>query len=133
MIRGLQTTTTAGLFSRRALGHYFLAANLLFAVSGQLLLKFSMNELQAHPDALLSYFWILCGLGVYAVGIGAWMLCLSYLDLSYAYPFTGLNYVVILGASWFLFGEILSLQRLTGVTVICLGVALIPSSLRRES
>ena len=133
MIRGLQTTTITGLFSRRVLGHCFLAANLLFAVSGQLLLKFSMNELQAHPDALLSYFWILCGLGVYAVGIGAWMLCLSYLDLSYAYPFTGLNYVVILGASWFLFGEILSLQRLTGVTVICLGVALIPSSLRRES
>jgi drug/metabolite transporter (DMT)-like permease len=127
MIKTLHTDITAGAFSRRALGHSFLAASLFFGVGGQLLLKFAVDEMRVHPDMWLSYFWLLCGLGVYAVGIGSWMLCLSYLDLSYAYPFTGLNYVMVLGASWLLFGEALSLQRITGVVVICLGIALIPS------
>ena len=129
----VQTDITVQLLSRWALGHYFLAASLLFGVSGQLLLKFAVDEVHTHPDVWHSYFWILCGLGVYAIGIGSWMLCLSYLDLSYAYPFTGLNYVMVLGASWLLFHEEPSFQRIVGVLVICLGVALIPSQSGRNA
>lgn len=121
------------LFSRWALGHYALAASLLFGVSGQILLKFAMDVVRAHPEVWFSYYWLLGGLGVYTVGVGSWMLCLSYLDLSYAYPFTGLNYVMVLAASWLLFGENLSMQRIVGVLVICLGVTLIPSGAGRKA
>jgi drug/metabolite transporter (DMT)-like permease len=99
---------------------------LFFGVSAQLLLKFAMLQVQAHPGEWFPYFSTLCGLVVYAVGTGCWMLCLGYLDLSYAYPFTGLTYVLILGASWFLFGDGMSWQRLAGVLLICLGVTFIP-------
>jgi hypothetical protein len=81
------------------LGHAFPAACLLFGVSAQLLLKFATLQLHRQPDAWSSYFWILCGLAVYALGTGFWVLSLAYLDLSYAYPFTGLTYVLVLGAS----------------------------------
>jgi drug/metabolite transporter (DMT)-like permease len=127
----VQTTTVH--VSRRILGHVFLAACLFFGTSAHLLLKFATLQVQAQPDGWLSYLWILAGLAVYAVGTGFWMLCLGYLDLSYAYPFTGLTYVVILCASWFLFEDKMSWQRIVGVLVVCLGVALLPVGSRGNS
>jgi drug/metabolite transporter (DMT)-like permease len=112
-------------------GHAFLAACLFFGVIAQLLLKFATTESHVQPNALYAYAWVFCGLAVYALGTACWVLCLSHLDLSYAYPFTGLTYVLVVGASWLLFDEGVSLQRSVGVLAICLGVALIPAGLRR--
>jgi multidrug transporter EmrE-like cation transporter len=120
-------------FSNKANGHIFLAACLFFGTCAQLLLKFSMIQVQTQPAAWLSYFWIICGLGVYTVGTAFWLLCLNYLDLSYAYPFTGLTYVLILGACWLLFGDKMSWQRIIGVLLICSGIVLIPEGSRRNS
>lgn len=128
-----QTDTTTLTLSREALGHTFLAACLFFGTGAQLLLKFATLQVHTQPDSWFSYFWIVYGLGVYTVGTGFWMLCLGYLDLSYAYPFTGLTYVLVLGGSWFLFDERVTLQRIVGVFVICLGVTLIPERSRRNS
>ncbi len=119
-------------FSRRTLGHLFLAACLFFGVSAQLLLKFATLQVQAYPGSWLPYAWVLGGLAIYAVGTAFWMLCLGYLDLSYAYPFNGLTYALVLGASWWLFGDGVSWQRLSGVGLVCLGVALIPTGWRRN-
>jgi drug/metabolite transporter (DMT)-like permease len=118
--------------SRGTLGHVFLGGCLLFGSAAQLILKFATLQMSAHPDAWLSYSWILCGLGIYAVGTCFWALCLGYLDLSYAYPFTGLTYVLVLGISWLLFHESMSWQRVVGVLLICAGVALIPARTRRH-
>jgi multidrug transporter EmrE-like cation transporter len=118
---------------RRSLGHAFLAASVFFGVGAQLLLKFAMLQLHARPDAWLSYFWIPCGLAVYAVGTGFWMLCLRVLDLSYAYPFTGLSYVMVLCASWLLFNDVVGIPRIAGVLLICAGVVLIPTGPQRNS
>jgi multidrug transporter EmrE-like cation transporter len=117
--------------SHHVQGHVLLALCLLFGVSAQLLLKFATLQSHAEPVLWHAYLWGLCGLGVYALGTGFWVLCLAYLDLSYAYPFTGLTYVFVLGASWVLFDESVSVQRLIGVLAICLGVALIPAGARK--
>lgn len=127
MTKVAQTHVSALLFSGWAYGHYLLAASLIFGVSGQLLLKFAIDTVRAQPAAWLSYAWLVAGFGVYAVGVCSWMLCLGYLDLSYAYPFTGLNYVMVLAASWLLFDEHVSVQRIIGVVIICVGVTLIPT------
>ena len=121
------------LISRRVLGHLMLAACLCLGVCAQLLLKFATLQIHAQPDAWLPYGWIGCGLAVYALGTGCWAICLRYLDLSYAYPFTGLTYVLVLGFSWLLFDESASLQRILGVMAICLGVGLIPAGWRGHS
>ena len=125
-----QTGVRLPVLSRRTLGHAFLAACLFFGVSAQLLLKFATLEVQAYPQAWLPYVWILAGLGVYAVGTGFWMLCLGYLELSYAYPFTGLTYVLVFGASWWLFHDAVSWQRVAGILLVCLGVGLIVQKAR---
>jgi drug/metabolite transporter (DMT)-like permease len=128
-----QADTASPPISRKSLGHVFLAACLLLGMSAQVLLKFATLQMQVPSDTWLSYIWIIGGLGVYALGTGFWVLCLRYLDLSYAYPFTGLTYVFVLGASWLLFDESMSLHRLLGVLAICLGVALIPGEWRGNS
>lgn len=119
--------------AHKPLGHAFLAACLFFGVNAQLLLKLATLQSHVQPSAPLAYAWVFCGLAVYALGTACWILCLSYLDLSYAYPFTGLTYVLVVGASWLLFDESVSLQRFVGVLAICLGVTLIPAGLRRNA
>src|SRR5690606_32658051 len=113
--------------------HLMLAACLCCGVGAQLLLKFATLQLHAQPSAWLPYGWVCSGLALYALGTGCWVLCLNYLDLSYAYPFTGLTYVLVLGCSWLLFGETVSLPRILGVMAICLGVGLIPVGCREQS
>ena len=113
---------------------YILIAGLL-AVAGQIILK---RGLAAHgalqfaptvlPYTLLSLALnplVILGLAVTVSGTFFWLILLSRVDLSFAYPFASLNYVLILAASWWILGENLSAMRLLGVAAICLGVCLI--------
>ena len=84
---------------------------LLFAVAlaatGQLLLKNGMNSAKSASQTsgrslLLSAAtspWVLGGLVVFAVSAVAWLVTLSRVPLSVAYPFNALGYVLILVAS----------------------------------
>jgi drug/metabolite transporter (DMT)-like permease len=119
--------------SRRILGHICLAVCLILGVSAQLLLKFATLQVSLASHAWLPYLWIFFGLGVYAAGTVCWMMCLGYLDLSYAYPFTGLTYVLVLWASWYLFGDDMPWQRIAGAGMVCLGVVLLPMRSQRAS
>lgn len=103
-------------------GHFALAVAILFGVTAHVLLKFGVLQVQAHPDILSTYCWILLGLGIYALGTCFWILCLSCLDLSYAYPFSGVTYVLVFIVSCLLFGDSMSLQRVGGIFLISIGV-----------
>ena len=125
-----QTNTETGSVSGRSLGHIFLTGCLFFGVSAQLLLKYAMLEFNVDPTAWFSYMWIFSGLICYAVGTGFWMLCLGHLELSYAYPFNALTFILILVASWLIFDDTMSVQRVARVLLICCGVALLPRGLK---
>lgn len=64
----------------------------------------------------------------YALSIFLWMAVLSKVEVSYAYPFLSIGYVVAAIAGYYLFGENISLIRIVGIAVICLGVFLISRS-----
>ena len=51
-----------------------------------------------------------------------WLVALSRVELSYAYPFISLSYVLVLLASTTLFKEQVSPLRMLGVAAICLGI-----------
>jgi multidrug transporter EmrE-like cation transporter len=116
---------------------YILVSVLLSAV-GQILLKKGMNDLgpmTINMRQLLGTLWrmgtnpyVFIGLFVYVIGVVFWLAALSMVDLSYAYPFASLSYIVMLVAAWLLFGEQISLLRLIGTLVVCLGVILIAKS-----
>lgn len=72
------------------------------------------------------YLWI--GLGCYVISVVVWILALSRVDVSIAYPMLSLGYVVNAVAAWWLFGEDLSPLRLTGIGIIIVGVYILARS-----
>lgn len=107
----------------------------VLGVGGQLLLKrgmTAMGEQTLSPSNLLEVAvriatspWVIIGLGIYVTGTFFWLVALSRVELSFAYPFASLSYVLIVAASWMLLGESVSPLRLAGVVTICLGVLIV--------
>jgi multidrug transporter EmrE-like cation transporter len=75
-----------------------------------------------------SNFYILLGLGSYVVSVVIWLLVLAKVEVSYAYPFLSVGYVVVTLMGYYVFQENLSWMRATGIAVIILGVALLSRS-----
>ncbi|MCB0086271.1 MAG: EamA family transporter, partial [Caldilineaceae bacterium] len=71
---------------------------------------------------------IMGGLLLYALGALSWIAVLRRLDLSFAYPFLALNFVLITISSQFALGESVPLGRWIGVAVICIGIVLVARS-----
>lgn len=71
---------------------------------------------------------LLLGMASYAVSIVIWLMVLSRVDVSYAYPMLSVGYLVTALAGKILFGEVVGLTRLSGILLICLGVILISRS-----
>ena len=69
--------------------------------------------------------FIVAGLLCYVLSVGIWIVALSRVDVSVAYPMLSIGYVVNAFAAWWLFGEALTPMRLAGITVILNGVVLI--------
>ena len=77
---------------------------------------------------LLGEPWLWVGLICYGVSVIVWILALSRVDVSIAYPMLSIGYVVNAIAAWAWFGEALSLMRLGGIGVIILGVFMLARS-----
>jgi multidrug transporter EmrE-like cation transporter len=57
-----------------------------------------------------------------------WILALSRVDVSIAYPMLSIGYIVNAFAAWALFGEALTPMRLLGIGIIVLGVFVLARS-----
>ena len=69
--------------------------------------------------------YILAGLVCYAVSLVVWILALSRVEVSLAYPMLSLGYIVTAIGAWMFFSERLSLLQWLGIVVIIVGVALL--------
>ena len=116
----------------------FILAGVLLNAVAQLLLKAGVRPLGAlSVDAatllptvgrVLTQGPILAGLACYVLSVGVWIVGLSRVDVSIAYPLLSLGYVVNALAAWWLFGEVLGPQRLAGMLLILAGVFLVARS-----
>jgi len=86
---------------------------------------FAFESLGRILFAALSSPYILAGLACYAVSVVVWLLVLSRVEVSYAYPLLSIGYVFIAFAGWRFFDESLTFTRWAGIVMICLGVSLI--------
>ena len=71
---------------------------------------------------------IVGGLACYVVSVGVWIIGLSRVEVSIAYPMLSLGYVVNAFGAWYLFGEAVSIQRLAGIAIILIGVVVLARS-----
>ena len=72
--------------------------------------------------------FVLAGLVSYVISVVVWLLVLSRVDVSFAYPMLSVGYIVNAIAAYYLFGEDLSFVRVSGILVITAGVYLVSRS-----
>lgn len=112
--------------------YLFILGCLVFTVYGQLVLKWRMDQMGPLPEggtwvvlkhlvALVFDPVILSTFVAAFVAALAWMAAMTRFELSYAYPFTALNFVAVLVLSVWLFGESLTTSKVVGVALIVLG------------
>ena len=116
----------------------FLLTGVLLNAAAQLLLKAGTNAtgvITLTRDNWLSTFLgmateghFVAGIALYAISVVVWILGLSRVPVSIAYPMLSLGYVINAIAAYYLFGEGVSFMRWLGIGFIVLGVWLVARS-----
>ena len=119
----------------RLIGHWWIAfaASAVFVVAGHLIIKAGLNALSpsVHGSSLAMRMLhailqpqVLGGLLIYGMGTVCWMRTVSQKEISFVYPLSGVNYVLVVAASTVFFQEVVSPKRAAGVLLIVLGMIL---------
>ena len=115
-----------------------LMTGVLLNAAAQLFLKagtnrvgefaFTLDNLVPIGSKLIANPPILAGLTCYVVSVVVWILALSRVPVSIAYPMLSVGYIVNALAAWMLFGESITAQKLVGIGFIVVGVYLVARS-----
>lgn len=115
------------IFTREVL--LALLCSVFFTTSGQLLQKkASLKYLQFRGDSIFRHILsveIVTSTLFLGAGLLFWMLVLSKIELSLAYPLLSINYVLILLGARYLFGETIPIRRWIGVVIILTGISVL--------
>jgi multidrug transporter EmrE-like cation transporter len=115
-----------------------LLVSVSLGAAGQLCLKYGVTLLGegASPLAVIKGIFtpfVFGGFVFYGLSSLIYLNVLSKLDLSYAYPFVALSFVMVTVLSWYLLNETLPLLRLIGLALILAGVFTVAASYRAEA
>ena len=116
----------------------FIFTGIFLNAIAQLLLKVGANAVGAihlTPENWLSIGMkvvtqlpILGGLACYFLSVIVWIIGLSRMEVSIAYPMLSLGYIINALGAWYFLGETVSMQRLMAIGFIMIGVALLARS-----
>jgi drug/metabolite transporter (DMT)-like permease len=121
-----------------------MVTSVSLAVAGQLTLKSAMEKVGRIGTAEVSapvetvkrvasepLLWI--GLFLFGVSAVFWLVVLSHVPLSVAYPVVGLSYILIVGFSRFVLHESVPVLRWAGVLIVAAGIGVIGLSFRKAT
>jgi multidrug transporter EmrE-like cation transporter len=113
----------------------FIFTGICLNAIAQLLLKAGTNAVGAIHLTMDNWFAtgiklatqlpIIGGLTCYVLSVVVWIIGLSRVDVTVAYPMLSLGYILNALGAWYFLGEAVSPQRLLAIGVILVGVALI--------
>lgn len=116
----------------------FIITGVILNAGAQLLLKAGTNVLGVITltrGNWLETFWrmgtqghFVAGVACYMVSLVVWILGLSRVPVSIAYPMLSLGYVINAVAAHYLFGEAVTVTRWIGIGFVVLGVWLVARS-----
>lgn len=110
-----------------------VCASVLLSAVAQIVLKTGMSSAgmaaansqgpgAAMFRAIATNPYVLVGLFIYFASAAVWLLVLAKLDVSLAYPFVAMGFVVTMLLAWALRGEVPTPTKIAGTLLICLGV-----------
>ena len=116
----------------KLMNHLYIFLTILLAVAGQILMRWQAINLGSVPQGVAEKFtylfnmisnpWILLAFTFTALSGVTWLLAMTKFELSYAYPFVSLSYVLILLLAPLLLNETVSIYKIIGSLVIVLGI-----------
>lgn len=120
-----------------SVGYLYIAGTVLFTVYGQLIIKHQVDQLVLPEGASMVTFLvqsiftrplILSGFVAAFIASLSWMAALSRFELSFAYPFMAMNFVLVSGLSVVAFNDTVSTGKVLGLLCIVLGVLVVARS-----
>ncbi|MEQ9695206.1 hypothetical protein [Shimia sp. SDUM112013] len=110
-------------------GFLLIIVSITFSALGQTSFKIGVDKLQLAEgstlwDKLMGFALsptILLGFGFYGVGAFVWLLALRQTELSLAYPFVALSFVIVFLIGVIGLGETVNATKITGLAIIILG------------
>lgn len=115
------------------MGYFYIFACIFFTVLGQLMLKWRINLKLAMPDTgildklfyLIKLFldpWITLGFFSAFLASLFWMAAMTKFEISFAYPFMGLAFVLVFFLGIFFFHETFTWAKFIGLVMVIGGL-----------
>ena len=114
------------------MSYFYIFLTIAFTVYGQIVLKWQMMGAGAFPEntldralfliKLLLNPWVISGFAAAFAASLTWMVAMTKLELSHAYPFMSLNFVFVIILSYLLFQETITPPKILGLGLIILGI-----------
>ncbi|MBI5659363.1 MAG: EamA family transporter [Nitrosomonadales bacterium] len=114
------------------MSYFYILLTILLTVYGQIAIKWQVLKAGALPEALpdkvvflmqlLLNPWIISALAAALLASVFWMAAMTRLQLSHAYPFMSLAFVLVLIASGIFFNEPVTPLKIAGILLIVLGI-----------
>jgi multidrug transporter EmrE-like cation transporter len=98
------------------------------SVSDTGIINLDMQSLISSAASLATNLWLWVGLICYAISVVVWILALSRVDVSIAYPMLSIGYIVNAVAASQLFNEPLGIGKVVGIGIIIVGVYVLARS-----
>jgi drug/metabolite transporter (DMT)-like permease len=119
----------------RASNYVFLTLVVLGMASGQMLFKLAARSFSSSETLLRGILspYLVVGLALYFVVTVAWVWQLSMIDLSRAYPFMALTFIVVPFLSTLVLGETTGTRYWLGIACIILGILIVQSDVSGNS
>jgi len=121
------------------MGYAYIFGTVLFTVYGQLILKWRMTMYSSLPEAWIDKIVFLIKLlldpfifsGFISAFIASlfWMAAMTKFDVSFAYPFMSLAFVLVFAFSVLLFNEPFNGYKVIGLVLIILGILITSRSI----
>ena len=101
---------------------------LKYAVSSRGPIFLSDTDLASRAVGLLLTPALWCALFAFALSVAIWLVGLSRVPVTQAYPLVSMGYVFNIGVAWCALGEVPTIQRILGIVMIVFGVAVVALS-----
>ncbi len=120
---------------QRLLDHTYIGGTLVFTLYSQLIMRWQVSQAGVLPedfigkvDFIIGLFfnpWIISAIFSTLLAGVSWMLAMSRFEISYAYPWIGLNFVLMLVFGVMFLGESQSLAKVFGTILVVFGILVI--------
>ena len=118
----------------------FIISSVSLSAFAQIVLKMGMSNAKVQNDLIiaanlfeklyiaLTNVYVVAGISMYLLSMILWLVVLSKIDVSVAYPFVGLGFIITMVLGFLLLNEQISAMRVMGTILVVCGVLMVSST-----